>query len=246
MKPIDQSFYTHHRGILINLVSILLFLLWRQEAAWEKAPEQSFWMAILFLVVFLLEPWALYYSVGVMNQRREALGIKAHWLQNKLVGTLGLIFWGGRISIYGAFIFTMIKKLVGPNWEEKEWLLIVVFILILIRESFNLVFMATKEPIKNYHFKYDLLADVVLLIVLFFGEIIVFEVFKEMGLTGFHSWKEIPSLLFPIGILSFVFYFPMRFIYTLEDLTFAKSSWDKVERIASFLIVFLSFLLLRS
>jgi 4-amino-4-deoxy-L-arabinose transferase-like glycosyltransferase len=64
-----------------------------------------------------------------------------------------------------------------------------------------------------------------------------------MGIKGLDDPVDFFYYLFPIGLFFFVFYLPIRYIYTVEDFTFARSRWEKVEQVVSFLLVFVGFLM---
>jgi 4-amino-4-deoxy-L-arabinose transferase-like glycosyltransferase len=81
------------------------------------------------------------------------------------------------------------------------------------------------------------------MLVLAFGQLVVAEVFRDMGIKGLDDPVDFFYYLFPIGLFFFVFYLPIRYIYTVEDFTFARSRWEKVEQVVSFLLVFVGFLI---
>ena len=86
------------------------------------------------------------------------------------------------------------------------------------------------------------MADIVLLLVLSIGELLVREVFLDVGLNGLHRFAEDLIYLFPAGLFFLVFYLPVRYVHTVEDFTFVRTPWDWVERIGSFALVFILFL----
>ena len=104
-------------------------------------------------------------------------------------------------------------------------------------------FIETKGR-ERFNERFDIVSDLILLAGLVLGEFLVFQVFKDMGLNGRHMTNEYLELLFPIALLCFTFYIPIRYLYTLEDITFAQTLWEKWERVISFLLVFISFLVL--
>lgn len=144
-----SNFYLRHKGLFINLFSVITFL-GIHHSLGEGGPDtlgKMPWLALLFIVLFFLEPWATRYSMGAFNQRRETAGLSPILLHRWMRMIFpAIIFWGGRIAILGAL---------------------------------------------------------------------------------------------------FVFYLPVRYIYTVEDFTFAQTKWRKAEQVVSFLLVFLGFLLAR-
>ncbi len=235
-----------HRGLWINLTSILLVIglkeiSFEEEGAWLSQPLL---LLVTLLVIFVLEPWAIYYSMGALNQRRNLAGLAIPKLQTNLKGTLGIVLWAARMSIYGAFLVTLLNLHYGSSDQVPGWLHFVAFISVFIRESLIVFWFLNTEGNTDFSEPLDLFADLFLLIGLVLGELLVFQVFKDMGLNGPHTSKEYLELFFPILLLCLIFYLPIRFLYTLEDITFAKSRWEKVERLISFLLVFISFLVL--
>lgn len=235
-----------HRGLWVNLASIFL-VIGLKEIAFSDQRELFSQPILIILSLFLLlilEPWAIHYSMGALNQRRNTAGLAVPKLHKNLKGTLGMILWAGRISIYGAFLITLLHLHYGSSDQVPEWLYILALISVFIRESLIVFWFIDTKGNTNFSWQLDLGADLILLLGLVLGELLVFEVFKNMGLEGTHSTREYLSLLFPIILLCFIFYIPIRFLYTLEDITFAQSSWEKWERLISFLLVFISFLVL--
>jgi len=130
-----------------------------------------------------------------------------------------------------------------PNFLQNDLTAALVWGVMLIREGFIVYYMARLKPLPGFQESYDLLADIVLLIVLAFGQLAVGEVFRDMRIKGLSNVTEIAYLLFPIVLFFMVFYLPMRYIYTIEDFTFSRKKWEKIEQVISFLVIFIGFLL---
>lgn len=245
-KQNRASWWVQHRGLWINLASIFLVIglkgiSFEEEGEWLTRPLL---LLVTLLVIFVLEPWAIYYSMGALNQRRNLAGLAIPKLQANLKGTPGLILWAARVSIYGAFLVTLLNQHYGSSDQVPGWLHFVAIISVFIRESLIVFWFLSTKGNTDFSEPLDLFADLFLLMGLVLGELLVFEVFQDMGLNGTHTTKEYLELLFPILLLCLVFYLPIRFLYTLEDITFAQSRWEKAERLISFLLVFISFLVL--
>lgn len=236
-----SDFYLNHRGIIINLISLALFWWWSPGFADGDGP---FWLVILVIVALLAEPWALYYSMGVFNARREKRGIKPILLQRMVSGlTLALIFWGGRLALYGALLVSFFQKLSGGNFMDIEWISIPFIIFLFARESFSTYYMTTTKPFEEYSEKLDFLADLVLVILITIGELLFKELLGELGIKHPSVIIEKPVTLFPIILFMLVFYLPIRYVYTLEDFTFADTTAKKIERVGSFILVLLVLIL---
>ena len=85
----------------------------------------------------------------------------------------------------------------------------------------------------------DFLADIVLVILITIGELLFKELIVEVGITHPSVFIEKPITLFPILLFGLVFYLPIRYVYTLEDFTFADTTAKKIERVGSFILVLL-------
>jgi hypothetical protein len=241
-----QGFYLKHKGILINLFSVCTFLGFDRTLGTrgindlDKAP----WLALLYLVVFLLEPWATRYSMGAFNQRREAADLDPillhRWMHN---GLLSLICWAGRIALFAVLFMACLEAIGLPDIFQVTFIAVVIFLSLMVREAFIVYYMSGKKPLPDFKESYDFAADIVLMLVLAFGQLVVAEVFRDMGIKGLDDPVDFFYYLFPIGLFFFVFYLPIRYIYTVEDFTFARSRWEKVEQVVSFLLVFVGFLI---
>ena len=243
-----ESFYLQHRGLIINIVSVSLFGLIQQSGMLRDIDVlgEQWPLAIVFLLVFFLEPWATYYSMGAMNQRREEKGIKPIWLHRSIRGLfMAGMFWGGRLSIMGVLLLLSMKAFFGDSFLDHQAFGIFLMLLIAIREGVIVYFMASQKPNPNFKESYDWLADIILLLVLSYSQIVVDELFKDVGLKDLDNWDDGLIVLFPLILFFFVFYLPIRCMYTVEDFTFAQTTWQKVERVGSFLLVFASFLFFR-
>ncbi len=240
------SFYLRHKGLLINLFSVLTFLGIDKilDTGDIDQLNTSPWLGWLFILAYAFEPWATYYSMGAMNERREKAGLKViflhQWLNNIPVG---ILFWAGRISILGVVFMTSLQA-VGINYSLLRFDIfkVIIVIILLVREIFVVYYMASKKPLPNFKESYDFTADLILMIILAFGQLIIAELYRDLGLKGMNSALDFIYFLFPILLLFFVFYLPIRYLYTVEDFTFAKSGWDKAEQVLSFLIVFIGFI----
>lgn len=241
-----QRFYLKHKGILIIFFSVLTFLGFSHSLGarginnLDKAP----WLAVIYLVIFLLEPWATRYSMGAFNQRREEAGIAPillhRWMYN---GLLSLIFWAGRIALFAVLFMACIESLGLPDIFQLTFVAVIIFLSLMVREAFIVYYMAGKKPLADFKESYDFAADIVLMLVLSFGQLVVAEVFRDIGVKGLDEITDFVYYSFPILLFFFVFYLPIRYIYTVEDFTFARTKWEKAEQVLSFVIIFIGFLI---
>ncbi len=248
-KLVDQSiqgFYLKHKGIIINLFSVLTFLGFTNSLGsrginnLDKAP----WLALLYLIIFLLEPWATRYSMGAFNQRRETAGLAPILLHRSMyAGVLSFICWGGRIALFAVLFMASLQAIGLPDIFQVTFVAVIIFLSLMVREGFIVYYMASKKPLPDFKESLDFAADVVLMLVLAFGQLVVAEVFRDIGIKGLDDPMDFLYYLFPIGLFLLVFYLPVRYIYTLEDFTFARSKWEKLEQVISFLLVFIGFLI---
>ena len=241
-----QGFYLKHKGIIINLFSVITFLGFSHSLGsrgindLEKAP----WVALLYLIIFFLEPWATRYSMGAFNQRRQKAGITPILLHRWMnLGFLGIVFWASRIALFSIIFLASLEAIGIPDVFQSPLIAVPVFLGLMVREGFVVYYMASKKPLPDFRESYDFLADIVLMMVLAFGQLIVAEVFRDIGVKGLDDASDFIYYLFPILLFFFVFYLPIRYIYTVEDFTFARSRWQKVEQVLSFLVIFIGFLM---
>ena len=227
-----SNFYLQHRGLIINLSSLGVFFLMQQLSGGSEmeALLRSPLIATIFLIAYFFEPWAIYYSMGVYNEKREKEGIPQHSLQRYLGGmTLVLLIWAGRIALFGALFVGVVNMRIPKDSPYIDYILIPLVLILMVREGFNVYYMASKKPIKNYDPRYDYLSDLILMITLVFGEILIRELMSNFQITypnDFDSWM---AIIFPTLLVVFTFYLPIRYTQTLEDFTFAHTRGQKVE-----------------
>ncbi len=243
-----SSFYIRHKGLIINLFSVLSFLginAFLGDKGINNLSKVPL-MALIYVFVFFLEPWATAYSMGAFNQRRERAGLKPIALHQWMgLGFLGIAFWGGRTSINSLLFLASLDVLI--TWEELKNSSYAPFFFIgmMIREGFIVYYMSSKKPKPDFKESYDFMADLVLFLAITYGQMIVAEVFRDLRVKNLLTIEEIGLYLFPILLFSFVFYLPIRYIYTVEDFTFARTKWQKAEQVLSFIIVLLGFVVAR-
>lgn len=232
-----SDFYLNHRGFIINLVSLALFWWWSPGFADGGG---AIGLAVLVFLALLAEPWAIYYSMGVFNARREEQDIKPILLHRLVNGLfMALLFWGGRLSLYGALLVSFTQKVSGGGFMDTYWISVPFIIFLFVREGFATYYMTTTKPFKQFSESLDFLADIVLVILITIGELLFKELIVEVGITHPSVFIEKPITLFPILLFGLVFYLPIRYVYTLEDFTFADTTAKKIERVGSFILVLL-------
>jgi len=243
-----SNFYLRHKGLFINLFSVITFL-GIHHSLGKGGPDalgEMPWLALLFIVLFFLEPWATRYSMGAFNQRRETAGLSPILLHRWMRMIFpAIIFWGGRIAILGALFVFCLQALGLQFLLDHTAPLVIIWLGLIVREGFVVYYMGSQQPLPDFRESNDFLADLILMIILAFGQLVVGEVFRDYGVKALNSVADFFLLLFPIGLFFFVFYLPVRYIYTVEDFTFAQTKWWKAEQVVSFFLVFLGFLLAR-
>ncbi len=241
-----SGFYIRHKGLIINFSSVLFFLGFNSllgDEGINKLPEAPL-LALIYVLVFALEPWATSYSMGAFNQRRKQAGIDLIALHALLrAGFLAVVFWASRTAINGLLLLASFEALI--TWEELKNPAFApfFFIGIMIREGFVVYNMSSEKPKPDFKESYDFIADLILFLSLTFGQMVVAEAFKDLGAKNVSTLAEIGLYLFPILLFFFLFYLPVRYIYTVEDFTFARTKWQKAEQFLSFFVLFLGFLL---
>ncbi len=187
-------------------------------------------IATIFLLALFFEPWAIYYSMGVYNEKRKVEGIPQHPLQRYLGGgTLALLIWAGRISLFGALFVGAINLKISKDDPYYDYILIPLVLILMVREGFNVYYMTSKKSIKNYDLRYDYLSDLTLMITLVFGEILIRELMGNFQIRQPDDFESLMSVVLPTLLVVFVFYLPIRYTQTLEDFTFARTWGQKIE-----------------
>lgn len=229
--------YIRHRGLIINLISLSLFWVWQPQVADQGG---SIWLVWLVLVVMLAEPWAMYYSMGVFNARREQLGIQPIWLHRQMgLTTWGIVFWAGRLSIMAAWIVSVLQRETAEQFMEQEWLAVPFVLLLMVREGVVAYYMSSQRAFQQFSPGLDLLADGVLVIIITAGELLFKSLMADYGIDHSSDFLHDPIRLIALLFFVAVFYVPIRYAHSLEDFTFAQTRWQKIERLGSFLLVVL-------
>ena len=233
--------YLQHRGLLINLISLGLFWVWQPHFAEGEGPR---WLVSLLVLALLTEPWAMYYSMGVFNARREQLQIAPIWMHRQMgLSFWGICFWAGRLSLFGALLISFLQKRTAAQFMNQEWLAIPFILLLMVREGWIAYYMASQRSFPKYSERLDLLADAVLVVVITAGELLFKSLMADFGLRHPGSLLEQPLLILALILFMAIFYLPIRYVYTLEDFTFAQTRGQKIERLGSFLLVLLVLLM---
>lgn len=239
--------YLQHKGLIMNILAVLSFWMLKNGLG-EKGVDNIFhvpWVAAIYIVSYLAEPWAVRYSMGALNQRRveRQLGpVFLHrWLSN---GFLAMVFWGGRSVAFG-LLFLMSLDAIGRYFDlpKVNYLGQILLILVFLREGVVVYRMASKRPNPEFKEQTDFVADIVLMVMLAFGQLIIERVFRDVGLVNPDSFSEFLLMLFPLSLFFLVFYLPSRFTHTVEDLTFITKRKDRIEKIISFFVLFLGLLI---
>jgi hypothetical protein len=239
-----NSKYPRHKGLIINLLSIGLFLVWLRwpDQFLLTHWQQSRLLSSLFLIGFLLEPWAIQYCTRKLNKRRDILGLARHPLQKALRGPWGLIVWTARTAIYGSILIQGIQRIYGPESLQFKWLLIPIVILVLIRESWIIYQMTRPSIPSKLKLNFDWAANFVFIIILSFTELTIHQIFLDFGFKNIDQSGVLLAVFLPALFLLLVFYLPIRIFQTIEDWTFAQTPWARIENLLSLLILTILFL----
>ena len=243
-----RSAYGKHRGLIFNLISVFIF--WGIKAGLGEQGIDNMkevpWTALLFLIVFFLEPWAVYYSMGIMNQRRVEAGLDLFFLHRWMRGLfICLLFWGGRVAIFGTGFIMSLQTLFGANRSEpvSDIVILAFAAVIFIREGFVVAFMASSKPKPDFKPSIDFIADIILMVILAFGHLMLDAVFREFAISNARSVSEALGLLFPLTLFFFMIYLPVRYSPTVEEFTFADTNRKKLESWLSFVVSLLGVIL---
>ena len=240
-------FYQRHKSLAINVFSILLFLLINRalgENGVNNLPQVPL-VGAAFIIAFLAEPWATFYSMGAFNQRRIEAGIEPvrvhRWMNGNFF--MAILFWGTRLALLGVLFIMSLKSFTSEDFSQNQIVILAIIFGIMIREGFVIYYMLSVKPLPNFKESYDFLADIILAVMLVFGQLAVAEIFRDMGMSGIENLEAILQYALVVLFFLFMFYVPIRYIYTMEDFTFARTRREKVERVIAVIVMVLGFLL---